>query len=186
MLRGRACGPVVAFFAVLAVVFLCVGTGLAVWRSRRGEQGSASRSFLDAGIVVSVLFLIVGTMTPSAPEPTTSLNLVPFNFLANAMRLGGVDLRNALFDVVANVAVFVPLGLLVGLRFARPSILEWLVEIACLMIAIEVAQAYALGRSGDVTDVITNTVGAVLGMAVGRALRPQPVPAEAAVEEAAK
>jgi len=171
MLTGHACGPVIGFFGVLALVFIVVGVGLAVWRSRRGEAQSVWRSLLDAAIVVSILFLLVGTLTPSAPASTDSLNLVPFSFLSNALRLGGVDLRNALFDVVANVAVFVPLGLLVGVRFERPTVLEWLIEIASLMIAIEVAQAYLLRRSGDITDVITNTGGAVIGLAIGRALR---------------
>lgn len=171
MLTGRACGPVLGFAAVLLIVFVVVGIGLSVWRSRREATDSVRRSLLDAGIFVSILFLLVGTLTPSAPGPTNSLNLVPFNYLARSFSLGGVDLRNALFDIVANVAVFVPLGLLVGLRFSRPTILEWMVEIACLMIAVEVAQAYALGRSGDVTDVITNTAGAVTGLAVGRFVR---------------
>ena len=171
MLTGRACGPVAVFAAALLIVFVLVVLGLSVRRTRLGEIRSVERSLLDAGIVVSILFLLVGTLTPSAPTSTDSLNLVPFNYLARSVSLGGVDFRNALFDVVANAAVFVPLGVLVGFRFARPSTLEWLVEIACLMVAIEVAQAYALRRSGDITDVITNTVGAVLGLVVGRALR---------------
>src|SRR5438477_16480 len=111
MLTGRACGPVLGFAAVLGIAFLIVAAVLSVWRSRRDETGSIRRSLLDAGILVSVLFLLVGTLTPSSPEPTNSLNLVPFNYLARSLSLGGIDLRNAVFDVVANVGVFLPLGL---------------------------------------------------------------------------
>lgn len=171
MLSGQRCGPVVAFAAGLVALFLVVAIILAAWRSRRAEQDPVWRSLLDGGIAVSMAFLLVGTLTPAAPTSTDSLNLVPFAFLINSLRLGGVDLSGAIFDVVANVAVFVPLGLLVGLRFERPSMPEWLVEIASLMIAIEVAQAYLLRRSGDITDVITNTFGAVIGLAIGRAWR---------------
>lgn len=170
MLTGHPCRPVLGFAGVLATVFMVLTVGLSIWRSRRGESGAVWRSLLDAGIVTWTLFLLVGTLTPLSAE-SDSLNLVPFNYLARSLSLCGVDLRNALFDVVANVAVFVPLGLLVGLRFARPPILVWLIEIACLMIAIEVTQAYALRRSGDITDVITNTAGAVIGLGIGRALR---------------
>ena len=170
MLSGRACGPVIGFAAMLGIVFLS-----SAWGCPRGDHVLATgdvvgRSFLDAGIVAWTLFLLVGTLSPLGASGD-SLNLVPFNYLARSLELGGVDLRNALFDVVANVAVFVPLGLLVGMRFARPSAAEWFIEIACLMIAVEVAQAYGLHRSGDITDVITNTIGAAIGLAVGRAIR---------------
>ncbi|HET7182925.1 MAG TPA: VanZ family protein, partial [Candidatus Limnocylindrales bacterium] len=153
--------------------------GLAAWRSARSERGAVAYSLLDAGIVMWVVFLLVGTMSPSAPTSTDTLNLVPFNYFLRGLDLGGVDLRNSMFDVVANVAVFVPLGLLIGFRFERPALLEWTVGIACLMIAIEVAQAYVLRRSGDITDVITNTIGAGLGLALGRALRRRAYPTAA-------
>jgi glycopeptide antibiotics resistance protein len=170
MLTGRGCGPVAWFALLLVAVFVIVGVGLAAWRTARSERGAVTRSLLDAALVMWIAFLLVGTMSPAAPTSTDILNLVPFNYFVRSLELGGIDLRNALFDIVANVAVFVPLGLLVGWRFERPALLEWTVEIACLMIAIEVAQAYVLRRSGDVTDVITNTVGAVVGLVVGRAI----------------
>ncbi|MDQ4504346.1 VanZ family protein [Sinomonas sp. ASV322] len=64
----------------------------------------------------------------------------------------------------ANVAVFVPVGLLVALLLPRGW--RWLAVAACCALStfIEIVQWIMLtDRSGNVRDVITNTTGALIG-----------------------
>jgi len=68
------------------------------------------------------------------------------------------------FDVVANLALFVPLGLYLGLLV--PSWRWW--KVACAAAAaslgLEVAQYVLAVGSSDLTDVVVNTAGALLGL----------------------
>ena len=83
------------------------------------------------------------------------------------------------FDVVqvaANVVLFVPLGLLVALLLPRRRM--WLVAPGALLVsvAIETVQALLLPVrwGGDVTDVIANTAGGLLGLAIAVLVRRRP------------
>ena len=70
----------------------------------------------------------------------------------------------AVIEVGANVALFVPLGLLISWRFAGWR--WWRVALvgALVSVVIEVVQAVTpLDRTASVTDVLANTVGAALG-----------------------
>ena len=87
-------------------------------------------------------------------------------------------------EFIANVAMFVPLGLLVGVLFGRHH-WGWAVGVGfAASSAIEVGQFVLLpGRYGTIDDVIANTLGALVGaLLAGAFLRwqtrpvlPQPV-----------
>ncbi|MFF2371020.1 VanZ family protein [Agromyces sp. NPDC058110] len=74
-------------------------------------------------------------------------------------------------EFVANIALFVPFGLLA--RFAMPRIPAWTVVVAgCLTsTAIELVQLAIPSRVATVADVIANTLGAVLGVVLAAAVR---------------
>ena len=77
-----------------------------------------------------------------------------------------------LVDFVANIAFFVPIGLLGALLL--PQRVWWLaIPIgAGLSVALELGQAAFLPqRYASATDVLANTIGAVLGALLGVALR---------------
>ena len=82
---------------------------------------------------------------------TRVLNLVPF---------AGVSWTHA-GELIANVLVFVPLGLLLGVELKRPG-WWWKLAVICLLsVALETTQyVLAIGR----TDVITNAVGGLVGL----------------------
>jgi glycopeptide antibiotics resistance protein len=109
------------------------------------------------------------------------LNLLPLQF----------DGPGSTVDAVLNTFVFLPLGLLMVLAGARLSTV--LVVALASTLTIEVTQYVTdLGRTADVNDVITNTVGALLGAAVllglrrlGRALNAPPRPAATGLTPAA-
>ena len=75
-------------------------------------------------------------------------------------------------EFTANIMMFVPLGFLVALLL--PARVWWLALLICpaMSIAIEVTQAVALSaRFATVIDVISNSLGAVIGILIAVILR---------------
>lgn len=64
---------------------------------------------------------------------------------------------------LGNVAMFVPLGLLLPLRWPRLTTFKALGVGICIDLVIEVVQP-AFGRSFDMEDLICNTLGILLGL----------------------
>ena len=72
----------------------------------------------------------------------------------------------------ANVAMFIPLGFLAALLL--PARIWWLALLICpaLSIAIELTQAtFLAARFATVTDVVSNSIGAVIGILIAVVLR---------------
>ncbi len=87
-----------------------------------------------------------------------TLNLVPY--AASAMANGAVDVS----EIIQNALVYVPFGLYAGLFLRNRPLWQKLLLIVGTSIAIEALQyALAVGRS-DITDVINNFAGGVLGL----------------------
>jgi glycopeptide antibiotics resistance protein len=82
-----------------------------------------------------------------------SVNLVPFS---NASGSSG--------EIVDNVLVFIPFGLLLGVNCKRLDLWRKLVIVLVFSLTAEVLQyIFAIGAS-DITDVITNTFGGLVGL----------------------
>jgi len=73
-------------------------------------------------------------------------------------------------EFTANIAMFLPIGLFFLLLFGRSR--WWLaMGIPFLMtLCIETAQIWIPGRVSDIRDVISNTLGAVVGVLLGLAI----------------
>ena len=88
------------------------------------------------------------------------LNLIP---LAGSYREGGV-LR--IDELVENVLIFVPFGLYLSMVAHSWSFWKKTLLIVGVTVAFEVIQyVFALGRA-DITDVLTNAIGGLLGIGV--------------------
>jgi hypothetical protein len=124
---------------------------------------------------VGVLFVIVVGAVLAATTTHGSFGL-PYAFDLSGVRgyldqfadpgLIGSDLRGfgATLEREANIGLFLPVGLVATLLWRRPL---WAVGFGvALTFAVELWQAY-IGRGGEVIDVLHNSVGAVLGAAVG-------------------
>jgi glycopeptide antibiotics resistance protein len=82
-----------------------------------------------------------------------SINLIPFS---NSSGSSG--------EMVDNVLVFIPFGLLLGVNFERLDLRRKLLVVFVFSLTAEVLQyVLAIGVS-DITDVITNTLGGLLGL----------------------
>ncbi|WP_203748241.1 VanZ family protein [Actinoplanes cyaneus] len=71
-------------------------------------------------------------------------------------------------EKIANLGLFLPLGLLAARLWPRPFVV--LAALAALAFGIELWQAF-IGRGGDAVDVLHNTVGALVGIGIARLWR---------------
>ncbi|HET6568957.1 MAG TPA: VanZ family protein [Rhodothermales bacterium] len=104
------------------------------------------------------------------------LTLYPFTFglhyLHRAHRMGGVDAVLP-SDVVANMLLFVPVGIGVAAWAWGSGVRGWplyvLVQCFCTLLSLGVENLQVfLPRQPSVVDIITNTLGALLGYAFFR------------------
>jgi hypothetical protein len=96
------------------------------------------------------------------------VNLIPGHTISGEH--SDPDDRLGLFNVVGNVAMFVPVGWLLAVLVGRRRVLRALFACVGLSMAIEVTQLF-VGRFSDIDDVILNTTGAVLGACVALLIR---------------
>jgi VanZ family protein len=125
--------------------------------------------FLSLVTIAYLAFVGWVTLTPGSEAPTES-DLV----LRVLARLQGHDhmewLTYARAEYLANIALFVPIGLFLLLLFGTR--LWWLAVAAALTMTsfIETVQKVIPGRVSDDRDIAANTLGAVVGVVVGLVL----------------
>jgi glycopeptide antibiotics resistance protein len=141
----------------IAAVTVCT-LGVGIIRFRRGATrwDALTSAALDVLLGAAVLGVLVLTLPPSIGAPR-SVELIPFR--------GVLHRGTKRAEMLANVLLFVPLGLLAPARWTVFDRWPSLVAGAfALSAGIEVAQlASNLGRQASLTDIILNTVGACLG-----------------------
>jgi glycopeptide antibiotics resistance protein len=125
--------------------------------------------FLSVVTLAYLAFIGWVTLTPAAEAPTQS-ELV-LRVLARVQRfdhMGWLTYDRA--EYLANVAMFVPVGLFLLLLFGTRF--WWLAVAAGLLLTsmIETAQRSIPGRVPDERDIAANTMGAVVGVVVGLVL----------------
>jgi glycopeptide antibiotics resistance protein len=86
------------------------------------------------------------------------INLIPL--------LGSFD-DNGLIqlgEIMGNVVIFIPLGIFVSMIKSTWSFVEKILPIIDLTLVFEIVQfAFAMGRT-DITDVLANTLGGIIGV----------------------
>lgn len=82
--------------------------------------------------------------------------------------LRGVWIMAQDFEMVANTALFVPLGFLLPIAFARLK--WWQTDLICLgtTCAVELIQPF-FGRACDLDDIVMNALGGVIGCSLVKA-----------------
>jgi glycopeptide antibiotics resistance protein len=107
--------------------------------------------------LLTLLWLVLfkfSVHVPSVFDQARSLNLIPF---ANYSR-GNVR------ELIYNFAVFIPFGLFLSVNFKRTSFWQKLAFIFIFSLSAEIIQlVFAIGAA-DITDVISNTSGGLLGL----------------------
>ncbi|MGO4300956.1 VanZ family protein [Leifsonia sp. RAF41] len=131
-------------------------------RSGRSPRSSTLTTILFAAYLV----LLVGLVLFKFPfnyetgDSGRHLNLIPF---AGSYTAGGVV---GWSEVIENVIVFVPYGVYLSMLTSGWSIGRRLLPILITTVAFETVQyVFAIGRS-DITDVLANALGGVLGIGI--------------------
>jgi glycopeptide antibiotics resistance protein len=104
-------------------------------------------------------FYTIGLLWKPENQRTRELRLVPFGIINDSSTTFG-----AAFDILGNVAFFVPVGLLLMNLTRRVWLTVGLAAAASVL--IEVTQYIFLLGHSDVTDVLCNTAGALAGAVV--------------------
>lgn len=171
---------IVVGFAALAVVFVPI---VALSYRRRGGFSSA-RMFGWIALLFYVMGLWAYTLLPlpdSGDYTCSGAVLDPFAEIADIVRLqaedGGSLLRNPAFQQFAlNIVLFLPLGFFVRALFDRGIVVAAITG-ALVSLSIELTQLTGVWgvfpcayRLFDTGDLMTNTIGAVLGSLAALAL----------------
>lgn len=119
-----------------------------------------------AGIALGCYVLALAALTLGAsPQPA-------LGWVTDALHqhLGLQELTRTDVERAANVALFVPAGLLLCALLPRTS--RWLVWLLCVAVSagVEAVQLVLPGRYATPVDVVTNAIGAALGVLLHAAL----------------
>ncbi|NFD77374.1 VanZ family protein [Clostridium botulinum] len=100
----------------------------------------------------NVPFCYMGTMR--------SINLIPFS---EPLILNG---KLAFSEIIMNVVIFVPLGIYTGILFERWSIGKKLFLFFLISLICEALQFILGVGASDITDIINNTLGGIIGLMI--------------------
>ncbi len=173
-----------AYMIVILPFFLF---GRYIYVKRTGRRTTFSHEVLLTLFVIYMTGLISQTVIPHwgmgyltdtgkfyfdvyLKNDISSVNLIPFHtvsmYLFEVDRLVGDWSSVSLLNLLGNVFLFTPFGLLIPLIWKRlDSILKVFFLGFTLTCSIEFIQ-YFIGRSSDIDDVILNTAGVLIGYAL--------------------
>jgi len=156
--------------SVALVPCAVVWVGLVLWRTRAVGRTAALRSAnLDVALLGSLAIIAVVGLRPGLGlDPgSEQWNWVPFRDLVRSFDGPGWGVQLAAANLAGNALLFLPLGLCLGLRFPRTRAWLLLIVVAAVSIGVEIGQALtATGRLSDVTDILMNMTGGLIGVAV--------------------
>jgi glycopeptide antibiotics resistance protein len=176
--RWSAIVGIVAGLAVFAVLFV----PMLVWQSRRFGRLTIGRTVVAGAAAVYGVTILTYTFLPypdaewcavhTSPTPA----FTPFHSVDDiAAAVSGLSLGQALrspavLQVLMNVVLFVPWGAFSRRLFGRP---RWFGVVSGLAMSLFIETAQGTGwfglapcvyRMADVDDVLTNTLGAAIGV----------------------
>lgn len=88
------------------------------------------------------------------------VNLIPFE--ETAMDNGRIRLK----EIIGNIIIFIPVGLFIGMIFKNKKFISKIWPIFSLSLTYEITQFIFKIGSSDVTDLITNTLGGIIGLVI--------------------
>ena len=127
-----------------------------------GSNGTDNKSAnkLTLGLFVVYLFglfwiLLFKLGVQFSYMENRNVNLVPFGH-------GNIDV----VEILLNVVIFVPLGIYAGVLFKRRNVVAKLFFFFLISTMFELLQFILRVGAFDVTDIITNTTGGIVGLMI--------------------
>ncbi len=111
-------------------------------------------------LILSWIILFKLQFTFSDLDHIRKINLIPF---------GGSVIVNGRIDfdeIINNAVVFIPVGVYFNLLFLNKSILKAIGSVFGISLAFETIQFLLAIGASDITDLLCNTLGGLIGMAV--------------------
>ena len=155
------------FLVVVVLIVLAVMLAIGALR-RSGGRVRVGVATAVAVILLCVSLAGIAELTLFGPLGLGADPRVALDPIVGAWGWAGIAWR----PVIDNVTLFVPLGAALAAVWCRRSVLTVLLVAALVSIGVETFQwAYPSGRIANSADVIANTVGAAVGIAIARVAR---------------
>ena len=111
-------------------------------------------------VLTGIILFKLPFYSPVISDGIRVINLVP---LMGSFDAGGVL---GLREIADNIMIFVPFGIYISVLKSEWSLRKRVLSVVGLSLAFEIVQfIFALGRS-DVTDILSNTFGGVIGICI--------------------
>ena len=152
-------------YIIISFTVLCIVLAIGFMAYR----GQRMKKFVMGALAIEYFFLVLCSTVICRTAPVSKrVELMPFYNYADIWN--GVDFKRNVMEILLNVALFVPIGFLLG--GIIPKGFVKVLHIGCMLsILIELLQL-ATGRGlCETNDVIHNTVGCMLGYAAAMSLK---------------
>ena len=118
--------------------------------------------------IITFFSYVIGVLSQAlklGDKETSFINLVPFKIIIRDIKsLINGDYLIFLINIVGNILLFIPIGILVPMLWKIKD--RYVILIGFLIsLSIEITQLY-LGRVTDIDDLILNTSGVIIGLLV--------------------
>ena len=130
----------------------------------RGEPGGRRRARVLIGEVGFALTAGIVALITMTSATASSFHPPLASGVRGLLSDIGIVLTKAEFDVVANVIMFVPLGLFLGLMLPVRKFWIGYVALPLVSAAIEIMQLFLPTRGTQITDFLANSFGAWIGL----------------------
>lgn len=115
--------------------------------------------------LLALLWIIVFKLNVSFTNAgNRSINLIPFH---QPMILNG---KTDYGEMILNVLIFIPLGIYLGILLKKTSRMKKVLIFSIVSLSLELQQYFFKLGAFDITDVITNSFGGMLGLILLRVM----------------
>lgn len=112
--------------------------------------------------LIALFWIIIFKFNVQLPymDNMRSVNLIPFS---ESVIING---KIHFTEIIMNIVIFIPLGIYAGVLFKRWAIGEKLFLFFLISFICEVFQFILAVGASDITDIISNTLGGVIGLLI--------------------
>lgn len=129
---------------------------------KRDEKAGLLTGILFVIYLAALVWIILFKMalSPEQLSHLRSINLIPYG--SSAIVNGKLDVTELFYNVLA----FVPLGIYLSMIMSKKGFLKKVAMIAGVSLLLEVLQYILAVGTSDITDLINNTIGGIIGVLI--------------------